>query len=205
MKKILTKHIDDFIFKQLDVFKESEAKSKINDALNSLTEQQHKIFSQAGSFILILIPFIILTIIMISNSMLKSEIAIKKEILSEINYFNSKKSEVESVGRQIISPHSIKNTDDLNKRLQRITSQKGIDANSVKVVSFEVLEKSGAIEKSEATINVSKLTSKNLADLLQRLLDSEKLKIYEMSLKRDDKLSLIDGSIKFTHYAKVTK
>ncbi|PIK15295.1 hypothetical protein [Halobacteriovorax sp. JY17] len=205
MKKIITKHIDDFIFKQLDVFKESEVKSKINDALNTLTEQQHKIFSQVGSFLLILIPFVVLTIVMISNSMLKSEISIKKEILSEINYFNAKKSEVESVGRQIISPHSIKNTGDLDKRLQRITSQKGIDSSSVKVVSFEVLEKSGAIEKSEATINISKLTSKNLADLLQRLLDSEKLKIYEMSLKRDDKLSLIDGSIKFTHYAKVTK
>ena len=205
MKKIITKHVDDFIFKQLDIFKESEAKSKINDTLNSLTEQQHKIFSQVGSFILILIPFVILVSVMISNSMLKSEISLKKEILTEVNYFNSKKAEVENVGRQIISPHSIKNSGELNNRLQRITRQRGISSDSVKVVSFDSLEKSGAIEKSEATIRVYKLTSKNLADLLQRLLDSEKLKIYQMDLKRDDKLSLIEGSIKFTHYAKVMK
>jgi len=84
MKKIITKHVDDFIFKQLDIFKESEAKSKINDTLNSLTEQQHKIFSQVGSFILILIPFVILVSVMISNSMLKSEISLKQEILTEV-------------------------------------------------------------------------------------------------------------------------
>ncbi|ATH07507.1 hypothetical protein BIY24_05985 [Halobacteriovorax marinus] len=204
MKKIISKHIDDFIFKQIDLFKESEAKTKINDTLNSLTEQQHKIFSQAGSFALIFIPFIVLVSIFISNSFLKSNIEMKKEILTEIEYFNSKKSEVESVGRQIISPHTIKNTADLDKRLQRIASQRGISSDSIKVISFESLEKSGAIEKSEASINVSKLTSKNLSNLLQRMLDSEKFKIFEMSLKRDNKLSLIEGNIKFTHYAKVS-
>lgn len=205
MKKIITKHIDDYIFKQLDHFKESEAKTKINDLLNSLTEQQHKIFSQVGSFLLIFTPLVILVAVIISNSMLKSDIEMKKEILAEIDYFNSKKSEVESVGRQIISPHSIKNTGDLDKRLQRIASQRGIPSSSIKVINFESLEKSGAIEKSEATINVSELTSKNLTDLLQRMLDSEKLKIYEMSLKRNGKKNLIEGSIKFTHYAKVSK
>lgn len=205
MKKIITKHIDDFIFKQLDAFKESEAKTKINEVLNTLTEQQHKMFSQIGSFILVLIPFVILLSIIISNSFIRSEINTKKEIISEIFYYNSKKSEVENVGRQIISPHNIKNTSDLNSRLKRIASQKGIPSESIQVVNFESLERSGAIEKSEATIKVSDLTSKNLSDLLQRMLDSEKLKIYEMSLMRNEELSLIEGSIKFTHYAKVSK
>ncbi|WP_372653796.1 hypothetical protein [Halobacteriovorax sp.] len=205
MKKIITKHIDDFIFKQLDAFKESEAKTKINEVLNTLTEQQHKIFSQVGSFLLVLLPFVILLFMIISNSFIRSEIDLKKEIISEIFYYNSKKSEVESVGRQIISPHSIKNSSDLASRLKRIATQKGISSESIKVVNFESIEKSGAIEKSEATIKVSDLTSKNLSDLLQRMLDSEKLKIFEMSLKRDEKLSLIEGSIKFTHYAKVSQ
>ncbi|GEM_PF-4182051 len=205
MKKIITKHIDDFIFKQLDVFKESEAKSKISEVLNTLTEQQHKIFSQIGSFLLVLTPFVILLVMIISNSFIRSEIDLKKEIISEIFYYNSKKSEVENVGRQIISPHSIKNKSDLSSRLKRIATQKGIPSESIQVINFESLEKSGAIEKSEATIKVSKLTSKNLSQLLQRMLDSEKLKIFEMSLKRDEELSLIEGSIKFTHYAKVSQ
>lgn len=205
MRKKIFREFDDFIFKQLDNFKESSAKQKIDDTLNSLSEQQLKIVSQAGSYAIIFIPIFILLGLFISNSMYRSDINLKKEILSEIEYFNSKKNEVENLGRRIISPHKVLNRDDMTARIRRLAQRKDIGPKSLAVANFEALEQSGNISKSEASINVRDLTSKNLSDLFLGLLQSEKVKVHEIKLKRDSKKKLINGNLKITHYGKVTK
>lgn len=205
MRKIITKQIDDFIFRQLDSVKESQFKLKINESLNTLSEHQLKIFSQTTSYLFILLPFMALIAMIISNSMLRSDIELKEEILSEFDYYTSKKSEVETVGRRIISPHKISNKGEMITRLKRLAKRKGVDTNTINVISFEALEKSGNISKSESTLRISKFTSKNLSDYTLGLLQSEKVKIFEISLKRDRKSELISGEIKFTHYGKAGK
>jgi hypothetical protein len=205
MRKKIIREIDDLIFKQLDNFRESQAKQKIDETLNTLSEQQLKIVSQAGSYLIIALPLLLVLGLFISNSMLRSKISLKEEILSEIKYYNSKKSEVESVGRRIISPHKVLNRNDMTGRIRRLAQRKDIGSKSLVVANFEALEQSGNISKSEASINVRELTSKNLSDLILGLLQSEKVKIHEIKLKRDKKKKLISGNLKITHYGKVTK
>ena len=205
MKKKIIKEVDDFIFKQIDNFKESQTKLKIDETLNTLSEQQFKIVSQAGSYLVITLPVLVLLVFYISNSMLKSDISLKNEILNEINYYNSKKREVEATGRKIISPHKVLNKSDLDSRIKRLTQRKSISNRSVNIASFEALEQSGNISKSEASLNLKEFTSKNLSDFILGLLQSEKVKIQEIRLKRDNKKQLISGIIKITHYGKVTK
>ncbi|OUR97003.1 hypothetical protein A9Q84_11755 [Halobacteriovorax marinus] len=205
MRKILIKQFDDFIFRQLDAAKESQLRLKINETLNSLSEHQLKILSQTSSYVFIALPLFALMIMSISNSILRSKIELKEQILTEVEYYTSKKSEVETVGRRIISPHQINNKGALITRLKRLAQRKSIDTNSINVLSFEALEKSGNISKSEATIKISKFTSKNLSDYILGLLQSEKVKIFEISLKRDNKKELISGVVKFTHYGKAGK
>ncbi|WP_127717302.1 hypothetical protein [Halobacteriovorax sp. HLS] len=205
MRKKVIKQIDDFIFKQLDAFKESPAKAKIDETMNSLSEQQLKIVSQAGSYLLILVPIFVMLAFFISNSMLKSTIETKASILEEIQFFIAKKNEVERVGSRIISPHQVLNRNDLNQRLNRLAQRKSISPSNISVASFEPLEQSGNISKSEAMITVKLLTSANLSDLIIGLLQAEKVKIEEIVLKRDTTKSLISGTIKITHYGKVAK
>jgi hypothetical protein len=205
MKKKIIKEIDDFIFKQIDNFKESQAKLKVDETLNALSEQQLKIFSQVSSYLIVSLPILVLLVFYFSNSMLKSDISLKNEILNEINYYNSKKSEVEASGRKIISPHKVLNMSDFKSRIDRLTQRKSINASAVRIANFEALEQSGNISKSEASLNIKEFTSKNLSDFILGLLQSEKVKIQEIRLKRNNKKNLISGNVKITHYGKVSK
>jgi len=194
--------LDELLFKQIDVLKKSPSYQKMSEQIASLGETQQKVVNQITTFSTIVIPFIIALVIFFLNSSLRSDIELKKDILTQIQSFQSHKIETESIGRRVLAPRTLSDKNALKKRIDRIVSRKSIGKDKITISDFNSNLASGGIEQVNAKLNFKKLTSTQFTDFLLALLQSEKMKVEEIEVNKDKKSKRLMGHLLVIHYGK---
>src|SRR5690606_34287779 len=91
-KKALFQQIDESLFRLIDQLKTQVGYQKFQDAISKLGEQQQKYINLGISYFLVSLPAIALLVVWVLNANLRSDIAKKEEILSEIQRFNDRRA-----------------------------------------------------------------------------------------------------------------
>lgn len=131
------KVIDEFIFKQMDSLKSSLGYQKFLDNISLLNDNQQKAVGQSISIGLIFLPFFIAIFFLIGNISTRSEIDLKRDIISEINNLKTQTSYLSLVGNQLSTPYTLKDKADFERRLVQLLNARDIDAAAIQVTSFK--------------------------------------------------------------------
>lgn len=200
-KKPVFRFVDELIFKQIDVLKQSQPYQQVMGQLNGLNDNQLKAANQAVSILIISIPVIILLIVFIVNISFNNQLQIKRDILSEINNYSSTQRQLQSLGKNIISGAAITLRRDFKSKVSNSLATAGGNRADLKVLDFESKPKDGIV-KATGVIRFEKLSTSVLSVYLGDLVDRGKFRISNLQVKKNLKDNVVRGQIEVHHYGR---
>jgi hypothetical protein len=201
VKKNIFIKIDEFIFQKLDLLKNDSGFSKINEFMQTLEEQQQRIFTQAVTFGFILIPFVIVFSIWWSNSKIKQGIQTKNQILEQIAQLNANKSALMTVSNNYIAPFAISTQSDLDNKIRAIMTSNNIDSKKANN-RFNLVSTTSSVTKIEAIINFHDFGTQDFSNFLRNLTENERFKVTKVNLSKNTSTNLLQGELTLLHIGK---
>lgn len=197
------RHIDNYLFKQIDKFKGSNYYQKYIEELSKLDETLQKRINQSLGYLLFLLPFLIIFFLFLSNLSTKGDLSLKREIVQLVNEVQSGKGRLNAIGKNIISQFKINNMQDLQNRLQIILEERQISLNDVQVKNFNISSPVSGISQVQADIIFQNFSTSDFSNFLTGIMVENNGKISSVDInKKKDSLS---GKIHFIQYEKTTK
>lgn len=200
-KKPLFRYVDELIFKQIDLLKQSQPYQQTMNQLNSLNDFQLKVLNQAVSVLIISIPLVILLIVFFMNVSFNSQLQVKRDILTEINNFTSAQKQLQSLGKNIISGGAISRRKDFSSKVGNSLVTAGGERSKIKVIDFESNPKDGIV-KSIGVVKFEKLSTGVLSLFLGDLVDRGKFRISNLQVKKNLKDNVLRGQVEVHHYGR---
>ena len=197
-KKNIFIKIDEFIFQKLDLLKNDNGVSKINEFIQTLEEQQQRILTQALTFGLIIIPYIVVISIWWSNAKIKQAIQTKNQILEQVSLLNSNKTALMTVTNNYIAPYAIITQMDLENKLRSVMSSNYIDAKKVNA-RFNLISTTSTFTKIEANINFNNFGTQDFSNFLRVLTENERFKVTKVNLIKNNSTNLLQGELTLLH------
>ena len=194
--------IDQFLFQKIDQLKSEQIFQQFIDKISTLGHSQQKILNQTITISCFLLPFLIVSMVFLKNCNIKSEINTKKEIIQLINKYSQKNSQFSAMSRQVLSPHKIDSKSSLNRRITNLLSRKKISTSKVTVNKFNKSDEDNELSKTEANMTFTKFSILELTSFLEELLQTERMRISSMNIKKNNKQNFLSGDINVIHYGK---
>ena len=194
--------IDEFIFQKLDLFKADGSFQKINELITALDEEQQKIFAQALTFTLIIIPYLFVITLWWGNYRAKKNIEVKSQILEQISTLNSSKDALANVSSNYLAPVAIQGQEDLDNKIRNLMSSNNIDQAKVHVLNFTQLSSTSSISKVEAMLSFQNFGTQDFSNFMKALVENERFKVMRINLTKDKASNLLKGEVSLMHLGK---
>ena len=194
------KAIDQIIFNQIDLFKNTKYYEQFMDYMNQLNYEHQRLVTYLISGVFIFGPLLIVGIMGINTYSLKSNINTKKEIQASTYKFINQTDRLQSLQQTILGPRAPGNQNELKVSLNAFN----IDPNKLSVDNFrqESSHNSPQIKQISAEIIYKKLVLSDFVDLVKKLITINKVRISAIEINRDDSEKLLSGKINILQYAK---
>jgi hypothetical protein len=203
MKKLnIMKHIDLFFFKQVDSILQHQEFQKITDAYSSLEEKVQEIIKVILMILTIGIPLLIIFIFFNINTSKKADIDTKEKLINTANTLIQKKSLIKSEELKILSQKYIDSQRGLKSIIDSKLSLISIDSTKVQISEFNVNDLDGLISKLSASLSFKGLTAEGLIALFNSLNAQLKVKIDEVSIRKNETTNSLDGVMAIHYYSK---
>ena len=205
MNKIFSfyRHIDEFLFKRMDKFKDSSYYLKYVEELSKFDESIQRKINQTLGYLLFLLPFLIIFILFLNNLSTKNNLSIKRDIIQLVNEVQYSKDRLNAIGKNIISQFKINKMEDLQNRLQVILEEKQINLNDVQVDNFSITSPISGISQVQADIIFQKFSSNDLSSFLTGIMVEGNGKISSVNINK--KKGSLSGKVHFIQYEKDAK
>lgn len=194
-KKSPFQQLDEALFKLVDQFKNQAFYGQFQSVIGKLSDQQQKIANLTMSYLLLFIPVLLLMVVWLMNSSLRSNIENKNEILSQIELFNSKRIESDNKGREIVLQAPISAQSELQTRIANVLGRIRIPTSFVSVTSFQEGKSAGSLKSYDAAINFDKLSTEQFTELVKNLEERERIKVSGMRIENRIDQSILKGKI----------
>ncbi|OFZ25670.1 MAG: hypothetical protein A2381_11875 [Bdellovibrionales bacterium RIFOXYB1_FULL_37_110] len=194
------KSIDQIIFNQIDLFKNTKYYEQFMDFMNQLSDDQQRLVTYVISAIFILGPLLVVGIIGLNTYTLKSNLNTKKEIQATTYKFINQADRLQSLQQTILGPRAPGSQNELKASLNAFN----IDPNKLSVDNFkqESSHNSPQIKQISADIIYKQLVLSDFVDLVKKLITINKVRISAIEINRDDSEKLLSGRINILQYAK---
>ena len=203
MKKLnILKNIDLFIFNQLDSMIQSAEFQKVADAYASLEERAQEAVKIGLMIITFTIPLSILLIFWSINSSKKEEIQLKDKLINTANTLIQKQSILRTEERKILSMKFIDSQNSLKNTITSSLSSASIDSAKIQISDFQSEDLEGLITQVSAKLSFKGLTSSDIISLFNSLGSKLKIKLDEITIKKNDITNSLDGLIDIHYFSK---
>jgi hypothetical protein len=196
------KSIDVFLFKQVDNLMQTSEFLKVSESYSSLEEKAQEATKIILMILTLSIPVIIvLTFYSINNSKAQ-ELAIKDELIKTANTLIQESSLIASEERQLLSTQFIGSESALKSLINSSLSLISIDSQKVQVSGYNIEELDGLITKVRADLSFKGLTSEGLFALLDSLNSKFRMKMEDITIRKNEISNSLDGVIAIDYYSK---
>ena len=194
------KAIDQIIFNQIDLFKNTKYYEQFMDYMNQLNYEHQRLVTYLISAVFIFGPLLIVGIMGLNTYGLKSNLNTKKEIQASTYKFINQADRLQSLQQTILGPRAPGNQNELKASLIAFN----IDPNKLSVDNFkqESSNNSPQIKQISAEIIYKKLVLSDFVDLVKKLITINKVRISAIEINRDDSEKLLSGKINILQYTK---
>ncbi len=203
MKNInIIKSIDLFIFKQIDSITQTAEYQKVSDAYSGLEERAQEAVKVILMIITLVFPILFLFIFWSINSAKKEEIEIKDKLINTANALIQKQSILRTEERRILSMKFIDSQNSLKNTITSSLSSAAIDGAKIQISDFQSDDLDGLITKVSAKLSFKGLTSSDLISLFSSLGAKLRIKMDEITIKKNETTNNLDGLIDIHYFSK---
>ena len=198
----LMKTVDLFLFKQLDSLSQNSDFQKIIDAYTSLEEKVQETIKVILMLLSILIPSLIFILFYSINSSKRYEVQLKEKLIKTANSLIQKKSALKQEERSVLGNKYIATQNDLKNIINSSLSIISVDSSKVQINDFDSQDLDGLITKVQANLAFKGFSSNDLIALFNSLNAKLKIKMDEVSIKKNESTNSLDGVINTHYYSK---
>ncbi len=198
----LMKSIDTFLFKQVDSLMQTSEFLKISESYSSLEEKAQEATKVVLMLLTISVPLIIIFIFYSFNSSKAQELAIKDELIKTANILIQESSLVANEERMSLSSTYIGSETALMSAINSSLSLIAIESEKVQLSGYSIEELDGLITKINADLSFKGLTSEGLFALLNSLNSKFKIRMDEVTIRKNEESNSLDGVIAMNYYSK---
>lgn len=203
MKKVdvnIMKPIDEFMSKKVEELLQHPEVQKFMDQYVALEENIQDIIKNLMALAIVVLPLIFLMILWSLNSSLKDTLALKKETLGIAQEIVSKESRVGTLKRNYINTTAINTQSDFQQKISSHLGASGIDTSKISLGGFDSIDVAGFIIESRVDLKFNQLSNSELFTLLSKLSMRLKIKVDEISIKKNTNDNLLQGIIRIIYY-----
>lgn len=200
MKLKIMKSVDEIIFEGIESLKSSPNYKKIVESFSNSEESTQQLIKTGLMILTLLIPIIIISIMFFISNSSQKKLDINNQIITTTSKILSHKSEIRSLSRTVFgNPINTKNQ--FSSTISNSLSRVGIDSNKVLISNFNIEPNNNFTELS-ADLKFNGFSSENLYSFLDVIVLRNKIKIYEIEIKKNTKTNLLDGLLSVIYYGK---
>lgn len=192
-KKSPFQQLDEAIFRAIDQLKAQPPYLKFQEAINKLSEQQQKAINLSLSYLILVLPLVLVVTIFTINSSLRSTIETKKSIQDEIQKFNEQRAKSDIKGRELIVPMPIAAQSELQGKISQLLGRVRIPTTSVNVRSFNEGRSAGDLREYSAELIFDKLSTQQFTDLIKQLEERERMRVNGLLIENRIDKSILKG------------
>lgn len=198
----IIKNIDSFLFKQADALIESAEFNKVAEAYSS---QEDKV--QEGIKVLLMLftigaPLLVIFIFFGINNTKRTEIELKEELITTANLLIQQKSLLSGEERVTLSTKYIDSQKALTSTINSSLSLISVDSNKVQISDFQSEDLKGLITKVSSKVSFKGLTSEGLMAFFNNLNSKLKIRMDEISIRKNEISNSLDGVITIHYFSK---
>jgi hypothetical protein len=199
----LLKRADSFLFLKIDEFRKTPTYGKILETYAGLEDEQQKIAKWVLIALTIALPFLLVCIMWLSNSNFESDVDNRIALVERMQRIISDNGDIGGLASSVASPVSINSDSDLTGRLSSALSSSGIDLGKMRVSNFSAESVTPTLNRAEADFRFDGLTTEQLVSVFTSLIQSERFRISAVSITRNSKSNLLDGTFHGVHFGEV--
>lgn len=201
MKKIeILKPIDQWILTKLDEASNHPEIQKLLDQYANLDEKIQDIIKNLLVVAIVIIPVLFILILWTFNSSLKDELAIKKETLNIAKEIIAKEAKLKMVKRKYFNSVAVKSQNDLQTKISSALSMAQIDSSKVNLGGYQEALEGADIVESRVDLKFNKFSNQEIFNLISTLNMRLKVKIEEISIKKNTSDNLLQGIVHIIYY-----
>lgn len=201
----LFKKIDRAVFESIDKFKQTPNYTGVQDFYNGLEEDQQKAFKALVLLILFILPVAFIGTLLWQNSGLRQDLELRTSIVNRANEVLGQSQGLRSVSPRLLSPNPIDGQSMMTSRVSNLLSSLGIDLSKIQVRDFSSTMISGGVMQSEADFSFTNLSTDELMNLFTNMIQREKFRFQEVSIKRNAESNFLEGQFHAIHFSTVTE
>lgn len=201
----ISKKIDEFIFGQVDNFKNSSTYQQVMDQFLALDDNVQKHLNQFFAILVVLIPIILIVILEIQNFKLMETLNTKRDIYSALAETSLKSKRLSYIEKRILGPRQVTSQAKLQNVLNQIIKSAGIKGDKIKVSGVTTADISPNLGRLSATIKFNGFSTPNITNFLKDLIKKEKFVIPKLSIQKNKTSELLEGDILIQHHYRLNK
>ncbi|MGK0367663.1 MAG: hypothetical protein ACI9QD_000801 [Thermoproteota archaeon] len=196
------KKVDELIFTQIDEMKAHTNYTKVQETIAMIEEEYKEPAKMVGTLFFLSIPLIVISMFYFSNSKIKKEIEIRKDLLKISGEILGNEKLILTAAKGAIATTGITNFSKFNNKITGVITRSRVDLSKVQVSNFKSKAIVEGIIKSEGMIKLQNITTQELATILKTLVQTNKMKIASLDFKRGRIKKLISGTMTVVHFGR---
>ena len=193
------KRIDKIIFEQIEFFKRTPFYEEFWERLESLSHGQGKIFAQALSGMVILMPLLVALIFWLGNSNLKNSLEVKKQISQTIHDYNRKLSVSAPLKSDGISHVPLRSKEDFTDVFNKFSDKK----KNIKIERIKFKKISKKMGRAKVMLGFNNLTTGSLVGMIKNLAIQYKARVSHIHINKNEILKTLKGEVEFVFYSTI--
>jgi hypothetical protein len=196
----ISKKIDEFIFGQVENFKNSATYQQFMDQFSGLDDSAQKYTNHIFAVLVVLIPLLLIGVLEFQNYKLKSVLNIKRDIYSSLGETSLKSKRLSQIEKRILGPRKITSQGKLQEVLNQIVKASGLKGDKIKLANVTTNNILANLGRLDATIKFNGFSTPNLTNLLRDLIKKEKMVIPKLSVVKNNTKETLEGEILIYHH-----
>lgn len=198
----IMKKLDILIFKEINKLENSDNYQKVSELYSSLEDNVQKIVKACIMAVVIILPLIFVFIFKLSNNSLIDELGLKKDLITSANTFIKSKNDIKRKSRFHIGKQFVESSEEIKKNVQGMLNLAGVDSSKVKISNIDITSEAALITKVKADVKFDSMSNDDIFSFLTNLSSKLKIRIDEISIKKNDSTKLLDGVFTMNYFSK---
>jgi hypothetical protein len=196
------KPVDELMFKFIDEIFALSFVRKLSEDLQTLPEDQQKIINQSLTFLILLVPFLIVFVLYLGNRDIRKTVDYKEQVLTMAQENQARRNELQFYGQGLLSGTDIPDQTAFQSLVNDIVRSRSLNPSNVNLTHFEQSAAGTSLVQSTAGLSFSELTTQDLTNLMLDLVSRHRVRFQALEIEKNQASKFLQGSFELLHFSR---
>lgn len=193
--------IDNKVLNLTSKIKASPEYVKIQDQFGNLDDQAQNTIKMLLPFVVLFIPLMISFILWKSNTSLREEVILKKNIIARAHEIINTKSSLMGVEPRVLGTPAIEQVEQFQQRIVGILNAVSIDSSKIQFSNFSSTPLSGDLLEAKIDLKFQNISNDELFGIIGTF-NRNKMRVDSFTVRKNQETNLLEGLFSLIYISK---